>query len=519
MKIAGLVVGMGLMGFGVAWGQGAGAPVLVERPGVVYPPIAKAAHVEGEVVVRFSINDDGSTSGVEVVSGPMMLQGGVADTIKGWKFETPLPVGAERDFEARYEFSVEAPDGSTDDDLDGPPYTPCCGDMITLPPGAARVKGEVRSIGGGETIDVTPGAPKAAESRCPGDRMPVPTESDGGDYAELFQACTRGCRDYRVRVYRDGRVEWLGRDEVAVKGLMQTSVRGDAAETLLERFRTEAFWSACSQTPPTLEDDRNMENFQSGSYLMVRMGGRSKSVDAYGGMEKLMWAVDKTADTHRWIHGDAVLEPFENMRADVGMPKQGMTALIRATFHFSQMTGQQTTDALQRLLATPGVDVDAADESGWTALMYAAELTYDDKEIGMLLDAHASANRVSLHGDTALMMAAYSGRLSKRLLESGADVNARNADGVTALMLLAQRVTPDELKKAVAAGADATAKDVQGRTAFDYLRAASCEKAIVPLPNPWVMVVYKTPPPCPAESEEYKKSETVLKAAMKRVVR
>ncbi|WP_157466448.1 ankyrin repeat domain-containing protein [Edaphobacter aggregans] len=157
-----------------------------------------------------------------------------------------------------------------------------------------------------------------------------------------------------------------------------------------------------------------------------------------------------------------------------------------------------------------------ADESGWTALMYAAELTYDDKEIGMLLDAQANANRASLHGDTALMMAAYNGRLSERLLKSGADINARNADGVTTLMLLAQRTETDELKEAIEAGADARAKDREGRTALDYLRAASCEKAIVPLPPPWAQIGYKEPPPCPSNSEEYRKSEAVLKAAMTR---
>ncbi len=261
------------------------------------------------------------------------------------------------------------------------------------------------------------------------------------------------------------------------------------------------------------------EHFQPGTYLTAKIAGHLKSVMWDGGTTNLIWAVDKAADVHRWIHGDAVLEPFANMFEDVGMPKPGITALIRATYHFSQTTGQQTADALKRLLAMPGVDVDAADESGWTALMYAAELTYDDKEVGMLLEAHANPNRVSLHGDTALMMAAYNGRLSERLLESGAVINARNADGVTALMLIAQHVKPDELKAAISVGADATSEDEQGRTALDYLRAASCQKAIVPLPKPWVTIGYATPPPCPAESNEYRESEAVLKAAMKRRVR
>jgi hypothetical protein len=83
-------------------------------------------------------------------------------------------------------------------------------------------------------------------------------------------------------------------------------------------------------------------------------------------------------------------------------------------------------------------------------------------------------------------------------------------------MLLAQRIDADELQAAVAAGADVKAKDVQGRTAFDYLREASCQKAIIPLPNPWMTIRNEQPPPCPSNTEEYKKSEAVLATALKR---
>jgi TonB family protein len=521
MKIVRFVIVVGLLSAGTMWAQATGAPLLVEKPVIVYPPIAKAAHVKGEVVVRFAIESDGTTSSVRVISGPLMLQGAVADRIKEWRFKTPLPIGAEREFEAVYRFGVDAPDESLDDDLDGPPFSPCCGDVISLPPGAAKVEGEARSTGGSQKIDVTPAPPKPASSECPdGKGEGIPTGSEPDDYAELFRACRKGCRDYKVRVYRDGRVEWLGRDDIAVKGVMQTSIRGDAADALMEKFRVATFWSACSRVPPSLDDDRDSDDFNDADFLTVKIGDHVKTVDVYASnadsMRRLIWAVEKVADTHRWIHGEAAREPYLNMAEDISMPKPGITALIRATYHFSEVSGQMTQDALKRLLSTPGVDVDAADESAWTALMYAAELTYDDKEIGMLLDAQAKANRVSLHGDTALMMAAYNGRLSERLLASGADINARNADGVTVLMLLAQRMDADELKAAIAAGADATTKDMQGRTALDYLREASCQKAIVPLPRPWVTIGYTEPPPCPSNTEEYKRSEAVLTSALKR---
>src|SRR5580693_7037202 len=106
MKFVGLVIALELLCAGTVCGQLAVTPVLMEQPVIVYPPIAKAAHVTGEVVVRFAIESDGTTSSVQVISGPVMLQGAVADRIKDWRFKTPLPIGAEREFEAVYRFGV-----------------------------------------------------------------------------------------------------------------------------------------------------------------------------------------------------------------------------------------------------------------------------------------------------------------------------------------------------------------------------------------------------------------------------
>jgi|GEM_PF-996251 len=522
MKILTLVLAVALLNTGSLWTQTAPAPVLTGKPAIAYPPIALVAHVTGEVIVRFSIENDGSTSSVHGISGPQMLQEAVASQIKEWKFQIPLAMRAEREFEAVYHFGISAPDEtvdeSEDDDLDGPPYRPCCGDLGMPSPSASSVQGEVRSTHGTQKIDLTQTSSATASNKCPKDQEDVPTTSQPEDYVERFRACTRGCNDYKVRVYRDGRVEWFGRSEVALKGPAQTNIRSDAASALIERFRTPAFWSACSTVLPAVPPDPEDEEHNSFDLLSAKIGDHIKTVDAFASsgeaMQRIKWAVDKVANTHRWIHGEPALEPYQNMADDLSMPKPGITPLIRATYHFGQASPSPTPHALKRILDTPGVDVDAADESGWTALMYAAKL-YGDTEIDLLLKAHASPNKTSLHGDTALMMAAYNGILSEPLLKSGADINARNADGVTVLMLLAQKIRLEELKAALHAGADATATDGQGRTALDYLREASCDKAIVPLPEPWAIITYRTPPACPANTEAYKASAALLHAAMK----
>jgi ankyrin repeat protein len=82
-----------------------------------------------------------------------------------------------------------------------------------------------------------------------------------------------------------------------------------------------------------------------------------------------------------------------------------------------------------------GVDVNARDPKGWTALMWASERGHADVA-RLLLDHGASVNaEVDVMG-TALMMAAYKGHLEtvKLLLDRGADMYVRNKFGWTALI-------------------------------------------------------------------------------------
>lgn len=55
----------------------------------VYPPIAKAAHIEGEVVISVVINAKGEVTSEKVLSGPPMLLQAALDAVKQWQF-TPF---------------------------------------------------------------------------------------------------------------------------------------------------------------------------------------------------------------------------------------------------------------------------------------------------------------------------------------------------------------------------------------------------------------------------------------------
>jgi protein TonB len=53
----------------------------------VYPPMAKAAHIQGQVVIRMTIDERGLPSDVEAVSGLPALQAPALVAARQWRFE------------------------------------------------------------------------------------------------------------------------------------------------------------------------------------------------------------------------------------------------------------------------------------------------------------------------------------------------------------------------------------------------------------------------------------------------
>lgn len=53
----------------------------------VYPPMAKAAHVSGTVILRVTIAKDGSIADLKVVSGPAMLQQAAFNAVQKWHYK------------------------------------------------------------------------------------------------------------------------------------------------------------------------------------------------------------------------------------------------------------------------------------------------------------------------------------------------------------------------------------------------------------------------------------------------
>ncbi|HVA67199.1 MAG TPA: ankyrin repeat domain-containing protein [Elusimicrobiota bacterium] len=132
--------------------------------------------------------------------------------------------------------------------------------------------------------------------------------------------------------------------------------------------------------------------------------------------------------------------------------------------------------AVARTLIKAGADVNAADFSGMTPLMYAAQ--YGRVQVLRLMLSEARPNPANING--ALFSAVDTGGAgaTRLLISARADVNARcgpNGYHATILMLAVQESGRDlgVIKALIAGHADLNARDWRGRTALMYAAAAN----------------------------------------------
>lgn len=79
--------------------SGTMAGSIISRPDPVYPPIAKAAHVQGVVILHAIISKQGTIEQLQVVSGPPMLQTSATDAVRRWRYKPYLLNGEPTEVE------------------------------------------------------------------------------------------------------------------------------------------------------------------------------------------------------------------------------------------------------------------------------------------------------------------------------------------------------------------------------------------------------------------------------------
>jgi TonB family protein len=209
-------------------------------PELNYPPIARAAHVQGDVVVSFRQTPEGRTVDVTPVSGPAMLQGIAVENVKAWHFE-PKPELAGQAYKVTFHFQLNPLDDGYDNSQ---PVTKAVLDGT----------GQVQVI----SISTT----GLDRSECPtvSDLVPPAAVIDG-DFEELQRW------NEEVRVGADGSVVWKQGD-LSQRGQITPA----EANSLLERFRTPAVWRLCGRY-----DQAGLLDGDGSSFLRCVSVGRKKA--------------------------------------------------------------------------------------------------------------------------------------------------------------------------------------------------------------------------------------------------
>ncbi len=133
---------------------------------------------------------------------------------------------------------------------------------------------------------------------------------------------------------------------------------------------------------------------------------------------------------------------------------------------------EQRDKASVRTLLRAGVDVDAEQVDGTTALHWAA-YHEDDEMVGLLVRAGANVNAVNRYGASALAEACTNGNAAivSLLLEAGADANTRMKGGETALMLAARSGNAETVEALLAHGAAPNQRERLAQTALMWAAA------------------------------------------------
>jgi len=88
-------------------------PYLKSAPMPFYPGLARAARIEGKVLVHFVVDETGDASEVEGATGHVMLRQATIENVKNWKFGWPQPCACREHREVVFVYR-----------LSGKPYTP-----------------------------------------------------------------------------------------------------------------------------------------------------------------------------------------------------------------------------------------------------------------------------------------------------------------------------------------------------------------------------------------------------------
>ena len=129
-----------------------------------------------------------------------------------------------------------------------------------------------------------------------------------------------------------------------------------------------------------------------------------------------------------------------------------------------------TIEEVQYQLNRPGVHVNVVGIEGWTPLLYAVKHSNNRSIIELLLDSGADIEARNDKGGTPLLIAVAEGKLeiAALLLNRGADIEAKTNEGFTALMSAVTVGNSSLLQLLLTKGANTEERDYQGIAALHH---------------------------------------------------
>jgi TonB family protein len=424
---------------------------LIEHKPPAYPPLAKAARIEGDVRLMLQVSTNGAVVRVIPLSGHPLL----------------IPAATEAAKQYRYRpFEVS-----------------------------------------GTPVDVLVDAVVSFSLYVPTQPVPFPEitniESVVMEYDDGW---------VQVRVSGNGTVEYKGTRFVVVEGKHERHIEPAEVQALIETFRKADFFSLNDNYSVSASD---VGSQSTGIHIGTVQKTITSNIQIPTTLKSVQDAILKYSHSEQWItgNGDTVSSLLAETQSPTAkkqalsevLPRAalyGDTALVRGVLaNAVDLEHHGPYDATALMLAADrglpdmvaallkaGAKPTAKDGEGRGAVIFGAGSGNADV-LQLLLKAGLKGNEKDKYGDTALMAAAASGNPEcvRLLLNSGAKVNARNKRRQTALLSGATGDSgfsvddsgrgivevPDELihrdllvRMLVAAGANMNARDWDGETAL-----------------------------------------------------